>query len=163
MGASGAGKTSLLNALNFRNRGILKCEGEVRVNGHLIRSVEEIASISGYVQQDDLFIGSLTVRENLTFQAMLRMEKKYSIEERYHRVEEVMQDVSRLAELLTRLTTLYFILFFRLCFKLNLKKCENTPIQIQDQKGISGGEKRRMAFASEVIFFSFSLINSHFS
>lgn len=95
MGASGAGKTSLLNVLNFRNRGVLKVEGEVRVNGHLVRSVEEIASISGYVQQDDLFIGSLTVRENLTFQAMLRMDKKYSTEERLHRVEEVLQDVIR--------------------------------------------------------------------
>jgi ABC-type multidrug transport system ATPase subunit len=68
MGASGAGKTSLLNVLNFRNRGMLKVEGEVRVNGHLIQSIEEIASISGYVQQDDLFVGSLTVRENLIFQ-----------------------------------------------------------------------------------------------
>ena len=155
MGASGAGKTSLLNALNFRNRGILKCEGEVRVNGHLIRSVEEIASISGYVQQDDLFIGSLTVRENLTFQAMLRMEKKYSIEERYHRVEEVMQDVSRLDKFLLDYQP-YFI--YEHYFKLNLKKCENTPIQIQDQKGISGGEKRRMAFASEVIFFYFIFV-----
>jgi ABC-type multidrug transport system ATPase subunit len=93
MGASGAGKTSLLNVLNFRNRGLLNMEGEVRVNGHLINSVEEIASISGYVQQDDLFVGSLTVRENLIFQAMLRMENKYSNEERMQRVEEVMQDV----------------------------------------------------------------------
>jgi ABC-type multidrug transport system ATPase subunit len=71
MGASGAGKTSLLNVLNFRNRGNLKVGGEVRVNGQLVNSVEEIASISGYVQQDDLFIGCLTVRENLVFQVCL--------------------------------------------------------------------------------------------
>jgi ABC-type multidrug transport system ATPase subunit len=68
MGASGAGKTTLLNILNFRNRGNLKIGGEVRVNGQLVNSVEEIASISGYVQQDDLFIGCLTVKENLVFQ-----------------------------------------------------------------------------------------------
>jgi ABC-type multidrug transport system ATPase subunit len=68
MGASGAGKTSLLNVLNFRNRGNLKVDGEIRVNGQLVNSVEEFASISGYVQQDDLFIGCLTVRENLVFQ-----------------------------------------------------------------------------------------------
>jgi ATP-binding cassette, subfamily G (WHITE), eye pigment precursor transporter len=35
-------------------------------------------------------------------------------------------------------------------FDLNLKKCENTPINIEG-KGISGGEKRRLAFASEVL------------
>jgi ABC-type multidrug transport system ATPase subunit len=34
---------------------------------------------------------------------------------------------------------------------LNLKKCQDTPISIEEQKGISGGEKRRLAFASEVL------------
>jgi ABC-type multidrug transport system ATPase subunit len=68
MGASGAGKTTLLNVLNFRNRGTLTIEGEVCVNGQLIHSIDEIASISGYVQQDDLFPGALTVKENLIFQ-----------------------------------------------------------------------------------------------
>ena len=87
MGASGAGKTTLLNALNFRNKGELKIEGEVRVNSHLVDSVEEISSISGYVQQDDLFVGCLTVKENLIFQAMLRMDKRYKDKERHQRVE----------------------------------------------------------------------------
>ena len=68
MGASGAGKTTLLNMLNLRDRGNLKTSGEIRVNGQLISTVEQIASISGYVQQDDLFIGCLTVKENLIFQ-----------------------------------------------------------------------------------------------
>lgn len=37
--------------------------------------------------------------------------------------------------------------------KLNLKKCEKTIIGEPDQgvKGISGGERRRLAFACEVI------------
>jgi ABC-type multidrug transport system ATPase subunit len=94
MGSSGAGKTSLLNALNFRNNESLKIDGEIRVNGHLIDSLNEIACISGYVQQDDLFIGSLTVKENLTFQAMLRMDETYTKKQRLERVEEVMIDVS---------------------------------------------------------------------
>lgn len=126
MGASGAGKTTLLNILNFRNRGALEIEGEVRVNGQLIRSVSEIAKLSGYVQQDDLFIDSLTVKEHLIFQAMLRMDRKLVKSERLNRVEEVM-------------------------FDLNLKKCENTLIGSEVIKGISGGEKRRLAFASEVL------------
>ena len=37
--------------------------------------------------------------------------------------------------------------------KLNLKKCEDTLIGsvVLGIKGISGGEKRRLAFASEII------------
>ncbi len=58
----------MLNVLNYRNRGDLKIRGDIRVNGQLVNSVEEIASISGYVQQDDLFIGALKVREHLIFQ-----------------------------------------------------------------------------------------------
>jgi ABC-type multidrug transport system ATPase subunit len=68
MGASGAGKTTLLNMLNFRNRGKLKINGEVRVNGRLLTSLEDISSISAYVQQDDLFSGYLTVKEHLILQ-----------------------------------------------------------------------------------------------
>lgn len=66
MGASGAGKTTLLNILNFRNRGRLKVEGDVKINGKTVKW-EEITSCSGYVQQLDLFIGTLTVKEQLTF------------------------------------------------------------------------------------------------
>lgn len=91
MGASGSGKTTLLNALNFRNTGTLKINGQVKVNGQIVNSVETISSISGYVsvelclnkrkkiifekfiqvQQDDLFFGSLTVKEHLLFQVSL--------------------------------------------------------------------------------------------
>nr|QUF59467.1 ATP-binding cassette transporter Abcg-like2 [Brachionus angularis] len=126
MGASGAGKTTLLNALNFRNRGSLKINGEIKVNGNLVKTLQDISSISGYVQQDDLFIGYLTVKEHLMFQAMLRMEKGTSKENRMKRVDEVIHD-------------------------LNLKKCENTIIGVFGIKGISGGEKRRLGFASEII------------
>lgn len=66
MGASGAGKTTLLNILNFRNRGRLKVDGDVKINGNTVKW-EEITSCSGYVQQLDLFIGTLTVKEQLTF------------------------------------------------------------------------------------------------
>ncbi len=93
MGSSGAGKTTLLNVLNFRNRNTLNVTGDVRVNGRLIESTEDIAALSGYVQQNDLFFECLTVKENLIFQAMLRMNKKYNYQERMERVEQVLSDV----------------------------------------------------------------------
>jgi ABC-type multidrug transport system ATPase subunit len=67
-GASGAGKTTLLNVLNFRNRGSLKITGDVKLNGVVIKDSTDIAPISGYVQQEDLFFGYLKVKEQLRFQ-----------------------------------------------------------------------------------------------
>jgi ABC-type multidrug transport system ATPase subunit len=58
----------LLNVLNFRNRGNLKITGDVKINGNLITSYDALASISGYIQQEDLFIGTIKVKELLKFQ-----------------------------------------------------------------------------------------------
>jgi len=55
-----------LNILNFRNRGQLVIDGDIRVNGKPV-TLEEMNEYSGYVQQNDLFHGTLTVREHLTF------------------------------------------------------------------------------------------------
>lgn len=150
MGASGAGKTTLLNCLTFRNTGKLKISGERYLNGNKVNT-DTLARISGYVQQDDLFISTLTVREHLIFQvfilniksliihqavriyglqARLRMDKHLSYSERIQRVKEVIQE-------------------------LGLSKCENNVIGNPERgiKGISGGERKRLAFASEVRIF----------
>ena len=66
------GKTTLLNVLNFRNRGNLKINGDVKINGRIIDTTAGLASISGYVQQEDLFVGTLKVKEQLKFQVILR-------------------------------------------------------------------------------------------
>ena len=71
MGASGAGKSTMLNALTFRNLGGLDVQGEVKANGVPITPTM-VTSLSAYIQQDDMFIGILTVREQLEFQAKLR-------------------------------------------------------------------------------------------
>jgi ABC-type multidrug transport system ATPase subunit len=68
MGASGAGKTTLLNVLTFKNKGQLKINGEIRINGKNLDDPRQLASISGYVQQSDIFIGTLKVKEHLRFQ-----------------------------------------------------------------------------------------------
>lgn len=68
MGASGAGKTTLLNTMLTRNLKGLDVDGRIEVNGCEIG--EEITAISGYAQQEELFLGTLTVREYLTIQVM---------------------------------------------------------------------------------------------
>lgn len=125
MGSSGAGKSTLMNVLAHRNIAQVEVTGTVAVNGHPMGI--DINSLSAYVQQEDLFIGSLTVREHLTFQAALRMDKHVPEQRRKERIEEVM-------------------------LELGLKKCADTVIGIPGRlRGISGGEKKRLSFASEVL------------
>lgn len=66
MGASGSGKTSLLNALNFRSQNLLNINGEIKLNGHKA-SAKLMNLLSCYIQQDHLFFGTLTVKEHLIF------------------------------------------------------------------------------------------------
>jgi ABC-type multidrug transport system ATPase subunit len=68
----------------------LRVSGDIRINGRLVETVEEISSFSGYVQQDDLFIGSLRVKEHLTFQAMLKMARETSKREREERIKDIL-------------------------------------------------------------------------
>jgi ATP-binding cassette, subfamily G (WHITE), eye pigment precursor transporter len=70
MGASGAGKTTLLNTLTFKNNRNLKVIGDIKINGESVNNSNDISMISGHVQQDDLFIGTLKVKEHLTFQVL---------------------------------------------------------------------------------------------
>lgn len=55
-----------MNVLAHRNIHQMEVRGVVAVNDRLIGP--EITAISAYIQQEDLFVGSLTVREHLTFQ-----------------------------------------------------------------------------------------------
>ncbi|CAI5448357.1 unnamed protein product [Caenorhabditis angaria] len=123
MGASGAGKTTLLNMLLSRNLKGLETGGSVKVNGHELG--RKITAISGYAQQDELFVGTLTVKEYLNIQAKLRVNG--DAEKRRRRVTSVLS-------------------------QLGLFKCQNTRIgSIGGTKGISGGEMRRLTFACELL------------
>ena len=64
---SGAGKSTLLNVLNQRNVEDLDIQGNIFVNGCKINR-NSFTSMSAYVQQDDIFIGLLKVKEQLWFQ-----------------------------------------------------------------------------------------------
>ena len=126
MGSSGAGKTSLLNALTFKNLAGLEVTGN-RFANHALVTPNNITGVSAYVQQEDLFLGTLTVREHLVFQAMVRMHPQLKYKERLVRVNEVMAD-------------------------LGLEKCKDTVIGTPwMKKGISGGEKKRLSFAAEIL------------
>ncbi|XP_059620007.1 protein white [Phlebotomus argentipes] len=128
LGSSGAGKTTLLNTLAFRSpSGIHVSSSAVRALNGIPVTASELRARCAYVQQDDLFIGSLTAREHLIFQAMVRMDKNIPYRQKLERVDEVISELS-------------------------LIKCQNTVIGIPGRiKGLSGGEKKRLSFASEAL------------
>lgn len=89
---SGAGKTTLLNVLTQRNLESVEVQGSIKING-LSMGRKGIRRISAYVQQHDLFIGTMTVREHLNFSVRLRMGRNYTAKEQEQRVQAVMKDL----------------------------------------------------------------------
>lgn len=75
MGASGAGKTSLLNLISDRasEKNGSKIEGKVLVNNKDQVQQKTFGTIASFVMQDDILFEFLTVREALTFAARLRL------------------------------------------------------------------------------------------
>lgn len=128
MGSSGAGKTTLLNALAFRSPpGVKVAPTSVRALNGIPVNAEQLRARCAYVQQDDLFIAALTTKEHLIFQAMLRMGRNVPKSVKLNRVNEVLQELS-------------------------LTKCADTIIGAPGRiKGLSGGERKRLAFASETL------------
>lgn len=75
MGPSGSGKTTLLNALAHRVAAAgATTTGDIQANGQKL-SLQLIRDLSGYVEQEDALIGSLTVRETMIFAARLALPR----------------------------------------------------------------------------------------
>lgn len=88
MGESGAGKTTLLNTLAKRvNIGVVT--GDMLINGKPVDSSFERRT--GYVQQQDVHIAEMTVRESLIFSARLRRPESISDAEKVADAETVIK------------------------------------------------------------------------
>ena len=123
MGASGAGKTTLLNVLNGSYP---PTSGEVRINGIDINSGnEEAEGLIGYVSQDDLLIEDLTVFQNLYYNAKLCFDNLNEFQ------------IIRIV-----LKTLQ---------SLGLYKIKNMKVGSPMNKKISGGQRKRLNIALELI------------
>ncbi|XP_029993350.1 broad substrate specificity ATP-binding cassette transporter ABCG2b [Sphaeramia orbicularis] len=125
MGATGSGKTSLLDVIAGRKDPAGLREGKVLVDGKVVTS--DLRLMSAYVVQDDIMMGTLTVRENLLFSANLRLNpKNYSSSEKRKRVDDIIQD-------------------------LGLTDCTHTKIGTEFLRGVSGGERKRCSIGMELI------------
>lgn len=126
MGGSGSGKTTLLNYLARRmQRKTMKAVGVSSLNGAEY-SRSTLKQVAGYVVQDDLLFGNLTVEETLMYAAKLRLPAEVSNEEKKQRVEEAMK-------------------------KLGLTHCRNSIIGDELKRGVSGGERKRVCVAVELL------------
>ncbi|CAF4354088.1 unnamed protein product, partial [Adineta steineri] len=103
------------------NRGL---SGTVLVSGQARPSYFKY--VIGYVIQDDIISGTLTVRENLLFSANVRLPRSIKIHERINRVNQVIRD-------------------------LDLQSCSDTLIGTDFIRGISGGERKRTSIGMELV------------
>lgn len=130
MGPSGSGKTSLLNSVAHRLHGSTSTQyrvgGQMLYNG-AVPSENVIRSMTSFVtQDDDALMPSLTVRESLRFAAGLRLPSWMSREDKIRRAEDIL-------------------------YKMGLKQCADNLIGSELIKGISGGEKRRVTIAIQIL------------
>ena len=77
IGPSGSGKSTLLNTLACRLDVNTIVQGEMRLNGAPYDNAE-LKRIAGYVMQDDLLNGCLTVAETLMYTAELRLLREFT-------------------------------------------------------------------------------------
>ncbi len=130
MGPSGAGKTTLMSALN----GYLRpAAGSVAFNGQdLYAFYDRFRAHIGYVPQDDIMHSDLTVRQALTFTARLRLPTDT-------RAAEIAQRVDRVLD------------------QLGLTDAADVLIGSAERKGISGGQRKRVNLAMELLTDPFVL------
>ncbi|KAK6057486.1 ABC transporter, ATP-binding protein [Cooperia oncophora] len=122
---SGAGKSTLLNILTQKKMQGVRFSGDVAINETLVEQ-GDMKKLSAYVQQEDIFISEATVEEQLMFTARLRMRAKKTSKERKEIVSEVIE-------------------------VMGLTPCRKTRIGSSVAKSLSRGERKRLAFATELL------------
>ncbi|EFA85150.1 ABC transporter G family protein [Heterostelium album PN500] len=92
MGPSGAGKSTLLDVLSKRkNMGVIT--GDIQINGANIFDLN-ITRFTGYVEQQDILSGNLTVREAIYFSALCRLPDSYLNADKLKLVDEILHVLS---------------------------------------------------------------------
>jgi ABC-type multidrug transport system ATPase subunit len=124
MGASGAGKSTFLDILARKGkRGDVS--GTTLVNGREVRD-EEFKSVMGFVDQEDTLMSTLTVYETVLYSALLRLPRDMSNEAKKFRTLETMNELGILG-------------------------IKDMRIGDSGRRSISGGEKRRVSIACELV------------
>ncbi|XP_027363099.1 putative white-brown complex homolog protein 30 [Abrus precatorius] len=124
MGPSGAGKTTFLSALAGKARGCTMT-GSILINGKP-ESIHCYQKIIGFVPQDDIVHGNLTVEENLRFSARCRLSADMPKPDKVLIVERVIES-------------------------LGLQAVRDSLVGTVEKRGISGGQRKRVNVGMEMV------------
>ncbi|KLT44207.1 P-loop containing nucleoside triphosphate hydrolase protein [Cutaneotrichosporon oleaginosum] len=124
LGPSGAGKSTLLDIMSFRKKAMEG--GSIRLNGTPLTATT-MSEVSSFVEQDDQHYGVLTVRETIGFASRLTNTGQTRAETR-QRVDDIVH-------------------------ALGLQSCANLKIGTPIQRGISGGQKRRVTVGTGLVTY----------
>ncbi|KAJ3010711.1 hypothetical protein HKX48_007231 [Thoreauomyces humboldtii] len=132
LGASGAGKTSLMNVLMARGLKAgpfnkVQQSGRILYRGIHMEDPQQIASLCSLVVQDDHhLLPGLSARETLRYSAVLRLPGEMRKDEKIRRADKVLME-------------------------LGLKDCADRLVGGEGVKGLSGGEKRRLSIGVQML------------
>jgi len=122
MGPSGAGKTTLVNLVTEKAK---RTSGDIFINGKK-DSLKNYKKLIGFVPQEDVMLRELTVQDILLHSAKMRLPKSWTDEQKKSKVLEVV----------------HF---------LGLEKVMNSPIGNEEERGISGGQRKRVNIGMELV------------
>ncbi|KAH7471959.1 hypothetical protein FOMA001_g13265 [Fusarium oxysporum f. sp. matthiolae] len=126
MGPSGSGKTTLLNALARQVAAAgATTTGYILGNGQKME-LQMTRNLSIYVEQEDALIGSLTVLETMVFAARLALPSNVTRKEAFRRVDDLISSFG-------------------------LQSQAHTIVGTPIKKGLSGGQKKRLGVASQLV------------
>ncbi|KIR58353.1 ATP-dependent permease [Cryptococcus bacillisporus CA1873] len=125
MGASGAGKSTLLDILARKSKSG-KVRGDTYLNSRPITDGSTFRRVIGYVDQEDTLLPTLTVYETVLFSALLRLPREMSYDAKVYRTLETMNELGILG-------------------------IKDARIGESGKRSISGGEKRRVSIACELV------------
>lgn len=124
MGASGAGKSTFLDILaRKQKRGTVS--GTMLVNGRIVEDAQ-FRRVMGFVDQEDTLMPTLTVYETVLYSALLRLPREMSLEAKKYRTLETLNELGILG-------------------------IKDSRIGDSGKRSISGGEKRRVSIACELV------------
>ncbi|CAL5423729.1 unnamed protein product [Camellia sinensis] len=123
MGPSGSGKSTLLDSLAGRLSRNVVMTGNVVLNGKKRRLDYGVVA---YVTQENVLLGTLTVRETITYSAYLRLPTAMSKEEVHGIVEATI-------------------------IEMGLQDCADRLIGNWHLRGVSGGEMKRVSIGLEIL------------
>ncbi|PIA53500.1 hypothetical protein AQUCO_00900236v1 [Aquilegia coerulea] len=123
MGPSGSGKSTLLDSLAGRLSSNVIMTGSILLNGKKRRL--GYGSFA-YVTQEDVLLGTLSVRETITYSAHLRLPSSMSKEDIMGIVDNTIMEMG-------------------------LQDCADTVVGNWHLRGLSGGEKKRLSIALEIL------------